>query len=113
MKVVKRDGSIEDFDILKVLNAVKKAYTIKEKLIDSEVENEINQLTSTITKDPVNVEDIQDEVVKILMDLAPYDVALEYILYREKHKQARFIRERIDYMNKYSSSSYNAATSTE
>ena len=55
MKVVKRDGSIEDFDILKVLNAVKKAYTVKEKLIDSEVENEINQLTSTITKDPVNV----------------------------------------------------------
>ncbi len=113
MKVIKRNGITEDFDISKVLNAVKRAYTVKEKLIDKEVENEINQLTSTITKDTVNVEDIQDEVVKILMDLAPYDVALEYILYREKHKQARFIRERIDYMNKYSSSSDNAATSSE
>ena len=47
------------------------------------------------------------------MDLAPYKVVKAFILYREQHRQARFVRERIDYMDRYSKSSDNAATSSE
>ena len=47
------------------------------------------------------------------MDNKYFQAAKSFILYREKHKQARFIRERIDYMNKYSQSNDNAATSSE
>ena len=47
------------------------------------------------------------------MNEKEFKVAKSYILYREKHKQARFIRERLDYMDRYSESSDNAATSSE
>ena len=47
------------------------------------------------------------------MDYDYPQVAKEYILYRAKHNETRFIKERIDYMNKYSQSSDNAATSSE
>ena len=119
MKVIKRvkkgNGSqLEEFDLNKIINAVKKAYSSQDKEIDEEVLKELNYIplyhegAST-----VDVETIQNEVEKILMDLAPYDVARAYIIYREKHNESRLIKERIDYMNSYSSSSKNASSSSE
>lgn len=119
MKVIKRvkkgNGSqLEEFDLNKIINAVKKAYSSQNKEIDEEVLKELNYIPSYHEgASTVDVETIQKEVEKILMDLAPYDVARAYIIYREQHKQARFIRERIDYMNEYSQSNENAATSSE
>lgn len=113
MKVLKRNGKLEPFDVSKVLDAVKKAYKAKGKEVDIEVEDEVQHLPVTLLDDIVSVDAIQDAVVKILMDLAPYDVALGYILYREHHKESRFIRERIDYMDAYTNSADNAATSSE
>ena len=113
MKVLKRNGKLELFDVSKVLDAVKKAYKARGKEVDVEVEEEIQHLPTTLLGDVVSVDTVQDEVVKILMDLAPYDVALGYILYREHHNNARFIRERLDYMEKYATSTENAATSSE
>lgn len=119
MKVIKRvkkgNGSqLEEFDLNKIINAVKKAYTSQGKEPDEEVLKELNYIPSYHEgASTVDVETIQKEVEKILMDLAPYDVARAYIIYREQHKQARFIRERIDYMNEYSQSNSNAATSSE
>ena len=113
MKVLKRNGKLEAFNISKVLDAVKKAYKAKGKEMSVGVEQEIQCLPTLLSGDVISVDAVQDGVVKILMDLAPYDVALGYILYREHHNYARFIRERIDYMNTYSQSSSNAATSSE
>lgn len=113
MKVLKRNGKLEPFDVSKVLDAVRKAYKAKEKEVDVEVEDEIQHLPVTLLGDVVSVDAVQDAVVRILMDLAPYDVALGYILYREHHKESRFIRERIDYMDAYTNSTDNAATSSE
>lgn len=113
MKVLKRNGELKTFDVSKIINAVKKAYEAKGRTICNTVIEEINNLPLTLTGDTISVEAIQNEVIKILMDLAPYDVALAYILYREQHKQARFVRERIDYMEKYSSSTDNAASLSE
>ena len=113
MKVLKRNGKIETFDVSKVLDAVKKAYKAKGKEISTGVEQEIQYLPTLLNGDVISVDNVQDAVVKILMDLAPYDVALGYILYREHHNDARFIRERIDYMDAYINSTDNAATSSE
>ena len=118
MKVLKRTkkggSQLEEFDLNKIINAVKRAYASQDKEPDAEVLNELEYIpTYHIGASTVGVETIQNEVEKILMDLAPYDVAKSYIIYREQHKQARFIRERIDYMNEYSQSNENAATSSE
>ncbi len=112
MKVIKRNGSIENFNIEKVLNAVTSSYESQYLNAPNEVLEEIKYEFSN-DAGPLGVEEIQDRVEKVLMDLAPYRVAKAFILYREQHKQARFVRERIDYMDRYSESSDNAATSSE
>ena len=119
MKVLKRtkkgNGSqLEEFDLNKIINAVKKAYASQGKELDEEVLKELTYIPSYHEgASTVGVEIIQDEVEKILMDLAPYNVAKAYIVYREKHNESRLIKERIDYMNRYSNSSSNASTSSE
>lgn len=113
MKVLKRDNKLEDFDLGKVVNAVKKAYEAKGKEMSLEVQQELEFIPRILDGDTVSVEAIQDQVVKVLMDLAPYDVALAYILWREHHRETRFIRKRLDYMDRYADSKDNAATSSE
>lgn len=119
MKVLKRtkkgNGSqLEEFDLNKIINAVKKAYASQGKEPDEEVLKELTYIPSYHEgASTVGVEIIQDEVEKILMDLAPYNVAKAYIVYRENHNKSRLIKERIDYMNRYSNSSSNASTSSE
>ena len=118
MKVLKRtkkgSSQLEEFDLNKIINAVKRAYASQDKEPDAEVLNELEYIpTYHIGASTVGVETIQNEVEKILMDLAPYDVTRAYIVYREKHNEGRIIKERIDYMNSYSNSSNNASTSSE
>lgn len=113
MKVLKKDNKLEPFDLGKIVNAVRKAYEAKGKEVDIEVLQELEFIPNTLCADVVSVDTIQNEVIRILMDLAPYDVALAYILYREHHRESRFIRKRIDYMEQYASSNDNAATSSE
>lgn len=114
MKVLKRNNREAPFDLSKIENAVKKAYQAKNKEIDEAVMQELYTIPKLYNEDElISVESIQDKVESILMDLAPYDVAKAYILYREQHKESRFIRERLDYMDRYTNSEDNAATSSE
>ena len=119
MKVLKRakkgdKSQLEEFDLNKIINAVKKAYASQGKEIDKDVLTELHYIPSYHEgASTVGVETIQNEVEKILMDLAPYDVAKAYIIHREKHTESRLVKERIDYMNRYSNSSSNASTSSE
>jgi ribonucleoside-triphosphate reductase len=112
MKVVKRNGNLEDFSINKVINAINCAYCSKGLKPQDEVLEEVKEEFNG-DFDTIGVEEVQDKVEKILMDLAPYPVAKSFILYREQHKQARFVRERLDYMERYSQSGNNAASSSE
>lgn len=73
----------------------------------------LGALFGTLEGDTIGIEEIQNKVEDVLMNDKHFDVAKSYIIYREQHKQARFIRERIDYMNEYSQSNENAATSSE
>lgn len=113
MIVIKRDGTKENFDINKIQRAVYSAFKAVGKPMPDYLVKMINSLFSQLEGDAIGVEEIQDKIENILMNDKFFDVAKAYILYREKHKQARFIRERIDYMNKYSQSNDNAATSSE
>lgn len=119
MKVLKRKkkgkaSRLEEFDLNKIINAVKKAYASQGKEPDEEVLKELTYIPSYhIGSSTVGVETIQNEVEKILMDLAPYDVAKAYIIYRNKHEESRFIRGRLDYMKGYSDPNKNASTSSE
>lgn len=58
------------------------------------------------------MEDIQDKIEDLLME-AHHDVAKSYILYREKHKELRFIKERSEYIDECSVSKNNTATLSE
>lgn len=111
LKVVKRDGSIEDFNVQKVVNAVQKAFAS----VGCELPEYLSTMIPALFEegDVIGVEDIQDRVEQLLMNDKHFKAAKSYILYREKHKQARFIRERIDYMSNYADSDDNAASSSE
>lgn len=119
MKVLKRKkkgkaSQLEEFDLNKIINAVKKAYASQGKEPNEEVLKELTYIPSYhVGSSTVGVKTIQNEVEKILMDLAPYDVAKAYIIYRNKHEESRFIRGRLDYMKGYSDPNKNASTSSE
>lgn len=113
MQVVKRDGSIEEFNVDKIISAVEKAFKSCNKKMPQYLYDMIGALFGTLEGDTIGIEGIQNKVEDVLMNDRHFDVAKSYIIYREQHKQARFIRERIDYMNEYSQSNENAATSSE
>ena len=105
MKVQKRNGQIVAFDICKIENAISKAFESQSATYDANVVEHIKQVIQTAyPKGPVEVEAIQDCVENALMQFGYYNVAKAFILYREQRKQ---------YMNQYSLSTDNAASSSE
>lgn len=113
MIVIKRDGREEDFNIDKIQKAVFNAFKSNNKEVPIVLVRHIDYFFSCIQNKKISVEEIQDNVEDILMTNKFFGVAKSYILYREKHKQARFIKERLDYMNNYSKSTNNASTASE
>ena len=114
MKAQKRTGQIVDFDLEKIGNAIKKAFDSKQVEYDPAIVESVDKSISlTYTNVPVSVETIQDYVERALMQFGYYDIAKTFILYREQRKSTRFVKERIDYMNQYSQSTDNAASSSE
>lgn len=113
MQVVKRNGSIEEFNVDKIISAVEKAFKSCNKKMPQYLYDMIGALFGTLEGDTIGIEEIQNKVEDVLMNDKHFDVARSYIIYREQHKQARFIRERIDYIDEYSQSNENAATSSE
>ena len=110
----KRTGQIVDFDLEKIGNAIKKAFDSKQVEYDPAIVESVDKSISlTYSNVPVSVETIQDYVERALMQFGYYDIAKTFILYREQRKSTRFVKERIDYMNQYSQSTDNAASSSE
>ena len=112
MIVIKNDGRKEEFNVDKIINAVYKAFQSCNKEMPEYLSKSIEALFN-LKGDTIGVEEIQNMVEQLLMNDKFFDVAKSYIIYREKHNQARFIKERINYMDKYSQSLDNAATSSE
>lgn len=117
MKVIKRNSLIEDFNKQKIVNAIDKAIMATKESNGDNYKERYNSLISNVLKElddksQWKVEDIQDIVENNLMKSGFYDAAKAYILYREKHKEARLVREKINYIKKYSQSKENAASNS-
>ena len=117
MQVIKRDGTSVPYDGSKITKAVKSAFKATGETFDSrELELFIDTIPTTVqlaNDGQVNVESIQNMVENWLMMNRCYKTAKAYILYREDHKNIRFITERIDYIQGYVNSNDNAASSSE
>lgn len=108
--VIKRDGSKVKWDSNKIVNAIRKAFeSCKEE--DKFNENEFKEFANSFTTDNINTESIQDAVEYYLIGNYP-NIAKSYILYREKHKEARARIKRLHYMEEYKNNQENAATSS-
>lgn len=112
--VIKRDGSKQVFEYDKILKAISKAFKAcnLEEFPNRYVKNRISKYLINLHEE-CSVEEIQNAVENCLMKEFPNEVAKAYILWREKHRESRFIKGRIDYMNKYANSSDNAASASE
>lgn len=111
MTVIKRDGSKEDFNVEKIASAVNKAFKSVNQITPVAIHEAIVNLFKD--RDIIGVEEIQDEIEKLLIQHNCTSAVRAYILYREKHKEAREINDRLNYMEKYSKSNENAAASSE
>ena len=84
MKIIKRDGSIVDYNPEKIRIAIKKAnneVSRKEKATEAEID-EIITYIEDLKKSRILVEDIQDIIEQKLMSLEKYQLAKTYITYR-------------------------------
>ncbi len=96
-QVIKRDGTVADFDIAKISAAITKAFEAQLKEYHPSV---IDLLALRVTSDfegkikdgKVAVEDIQDSVEKVLSEAGYADVAKAYILYRKQREKIRNMR---------------------
>ena len=114
-QVRKRTGKLEEFNWDKIYAAVDKAFKALDKKPSKRVLRYIKTSISTrLTEgDIIEIEDIQDDVIHSILLAGEWDVALAYAAYREKHKELRFIKDRVDWINGYVNSKENAATSSE
>lgn len=93
-QVTKRDGQIAKFDITKISEAIRRAFTAQEKEYNQDI---IDLLALKVTADfepkiknsLVQVEDIQDSVEAVLIKAGYADVAKGYILYRKQREKIR------------------------
>ena len=94
INVVKRDGEVVDFNLVKISDAISKAFTATQKSYTDEI---INLLSLRVTSDfqdkvkgqTISVEDIQDSVEHVLEHTGYTDVAKAYILYRKNREKIR------------------------
>ncbi len=109
-KVIKRDGSVAEFDVSKIAEAVKKAFESQEKkyhpsTIDFLALKVTADFESKIENGLIAVEDIQDSVESVLIQAGYADIAKAYILYRRQREKLRNLKSTIlDYkelVNRY------------
>ncbi|WP_139415156.1 ribonucleoside-diphosphate reductase subunit alpha [Chlamydia abortus] len=108
VSVIRRDGSTVKFNPMKISAALEKAFRATQKMTDmpvQEILSEINGLTNKIVEEilvvcspekTIDIEVIQDIVEKQLMIVGHYDVAKNYILYREARSRIRENKQHVD-----------------
>ena len=92
MKVEKRNGSLVDFEAIKIQKAIESAMMETIDGVDSQLSKEISLKVMhdlELEKDVVRIEEIQDMVEILLMSSIRKDVAKRYILYRSERNKSR------------------------
>ena len=86
MKIIKRNGSEEDFNVVKIINAVKKANNSNDTpfLTDEQINDiaDYVEYKCNKIKRAVSVEEIQDMVEDQLMAKGAFELARRYVRYR-------------------------------
>lgn len=90
MQVIKRDNTIVDYDINKIINVLNKAFYSTNILCDN-INQIINYIQENINKykSPINIEFIQDLVELALMKYEYFITAKHYINYRNNRNELR------------------------
>ena len=96
-KVMKRDGTIAEFDIAKISKAITKAFEAEKcefhpTVIDLLALKVTSDFSPKIKDGIINVEDIQDSVERVLSQAGYTDVAKAYILYRKQREKVRNVK---------------------
>ncbi len=99
-QVIKRDGKVSGFDIIKIADAIKKAFEACEKqyndnIIDFLALKVTANFEPKISNNLVAVEDVQDSVESVLVQAGYADVAKAYILYRKQREKIRNMKSTI------------------
>lgn len=93
MSVKKRSGETVAFDARKIYEAIKKAACATNEISDeyvAQITNEVlNDLDNNFMGRTPSVEEIQEIVIRKLMDSKSYKTAEAYIIYRQKHSEIR------------------------
>lgn len=113
--IIKRNGQVVPFNFDKIEQSIAAAYASLRIPIDidiyADIEDDIDELFNQTQTTCINVDTIQDHIEKILIKYN-FDVAKSYILYREKHKNARnYVLKSNEFINNYKSAS-NTANAT-
>ena len=91
MKIVKRDGTIVEFNSEKIKIAIQKAnneVSRKERATVEQIKEIINYIVE-LDKPRILVEDIQDIIEQKLMEIGKYQLAKKYITYRYRRELVR------------------------
>ena len=96
MNVIKRDKTIEIFNLEKIFSAVERAFDSCNLTFSEDLKEQLASLYDPSEEITVSVEEIQDEIENTLLCQYP-EVAKSYIIYRYNHK---VIRENRDKLNK-------------
>lgn len=99
--IIKRDGSLANFDKQRIINAINKAFIevdgdILNEEIAQEIADDIEEMVNGFPNGSIEVEEIQDMVEDGLMDSERKDVAKAYIRYRYKRNQDRKIKKDLE-----------------
>ena len=93
MSVQKRSGEVVAFDAKKIYEAIKKAACATNEISDERVVQITNEVLTDLDNNFMgripSVEEIQDAVIRKLMDSKSYKTAEAYIIYRQKHSEIR------------------------
>ena len=96
-KVMKRDGTIAEFDIAKISRAITKSFdavnvNYHPTVIDLLALKVTSDFAPKIKNDVISVEDIQDSAERVLSQAGYTDVAKAYILYRKQREKVRNVK---------------------
>ena len=105
LKILKRNGNVEPFDIKKIETAIEKAFIAEHKVYSQDVISMLALRTVAIfnskaKNETIGVEDVQDAVEVALIQAGFVDVAKSYIIYRKQHQNMRDMKTtQLDYKN--------------
>ena len=99
-EVVKRDGEIAEFQLNKITEAIRKAFTANEKNYTQDMLEMLGlrvtaDFQKKINNNKVTVEAIQDSVENVLIQCGYAEVAKAYILYRKQREKVRNMKSTI------------------